>query len=442
MNKNNNILGYFKTILWTLAATFIFVVINLLVIEYQVGKEQPLKEAQDKIEESSIQVLMAKNEYLETINPKDYRVNLRLGKLYEIKNDYVKAEEQYKKSIMKVPFGEYKPKYYLALLYIMQNRLDEAKELIDKISEHPDKKLIKYKAEVHEKLGDAYFNLNNFDEASFEYSKSLFYYRSLKSKKIKRVEGSLASAYMYFADEKVLDMQIDEAISYLEMAKNLVNSPIIKYKLAVLLTNDNPARAYQYYDEVFKEAPEIINFPAYNKFLNDLAQQAQDVGEYAEADLYNYKIKKLKQYFSDKILCFDDLVIENPKGFFTLNFWKNKYHIRFNCKLKNVSTFDIKSLYVEIVFETKDKEIYAYSHQLFDDKSILKAGNLSPLISINTYPKIQEDDAIPSEITAKIYVSKLETSSKIFLKEITIGKKPKRKIVFKLFRLKFQIPFL
>lgn len=441
MNKNY-IFDYIKTIFLTILVAFVMVIIVTFSIEQQVIQEQPKKQSQEQTDDASIQILISKNQYFESLNPKNYMINFRLGVLFELRKDYKNAEIEYQKSISKAPFGEYRPQYRLALLYVILNRLDEAQALMDNLGEHPDKKLIKFKAEVFEKIGDAYFNQGEYDNASFEYQKSLFYLYSIKSKHQRIVKGSLASSYMYLADQKVKEMEMDQAINYLQLAKSLVNAPIIKYRLAVLLTKDQPGLAYQYFDEVFKESPEILNFVEYNRFLNDLAQQAEDVGEYAQADLYDYKIKKLKEYFSDKILCFDDLQIEQPKGVFSLNFWRNKYHITFDCKLKNISTLDIKSLFLTVVFETKGKELYKNTQQIFDEHSILKAGKLSPLISINSFVKIPEEEEITDEMTAKIYVSKLEDSSKIFLQEINMEKKKKKRMTFRLFGLKFSLPLL
>lgn len=438
--KINYIFTYLKTIVITIIVAFVLVLALVTYIEHQVDEGQRQLAKKEKDDDSSIQILILKNQYLESMNPKNYSINLKLGILYELEKDYKAAEVEYLKAIEKVPYGEYKPQYRLALLYIKLNRLDEAQELMDKVGEHPDKKLIKYKAEVYENLGDAYFNLANYEDAAFKYQKSLFYYTSINSKHRHKIEGDLASSYIYLADNKVKDYQIDEAISYLQMSRALIDSPLIKYKLAVLLTNSNPGQAYQYYDEVFKQAPEIINFKAYNMFLTSLAQQAEDVGEDAQADLYDYKLKKLKEYFKEKILCFDDLAIIQPKGFFALNLWRNKYHLNFECKFKNTSSFDVNSLYIELIFRTKYKEIYTYKQQIFDANSTLPAGKTSALIGINSYVKIPRDDEIVNNMTVQVYVSKLEDSSKIFLTEIPIKRRVHKKLVFRIFHLKFVFP--
>lgn len=438
--KFNYIVTYLRTIIITIIVAFVLVLALVAYIEHQVDEGQRQLAKKEKDDDSSIQLLIIKNQYLENINPKDYSINLKLGILFEAEKKYKAAESEYLKAIAKVPFGEYKPQYRLALLYIQLNRLDEAQALMDDVGEHPDKKLIKYKAEVYEKLGDAYFNQSYYDDASFKYQKALFYYSAINSKHRHKVEGDLASSYIYLADNMVKEYKVDEAISYLQMAKALIDSPLIQYKLAVLLTNSNPGQAYQYYDDVFKKAPEIINFTAYNNFLNKLAQQAEDIGEFAQADLYDYKIKKLKEYFKEKILCFDDLAIIQPRGFFALNFWRNKYHLNFECKFKNTSKIDVDSLYIELVFRTKYKELYTYKQQIFDANSTLPAGKISPLIGINSYFKIPKDDEIVNDMTVQVYVSKLEDSSKIFLTEIPIKRRVHKKLVFRIFHLKFVFP--
>lgn len=436
------ILEYLRTIILTLLASIMLLILVIIGIQHQVISEvSPSEKVQeDTVDYNLIGLMIDKHKYLEQQNPKNYRINLKLGTLEELKGDKANAEIDYKKAIEKAPFGEYEPVYKLALLYLTENRLDEAQALIDNLGEHPSKKLIDYKAEIYHALGDKYYNKADYEEATFKYEKSLSYYKVLKSKKGEEIKGDLASAYVYLAETRLNQLEIDQAIDYLQMANQIVDSPIIKYKLALLLIKYNPELAYKYFKEVFKIAPEIINYTEYENFLTQLANNAEDSGEYTQAELYRYEMKKVKDYSSSNIISVDAISLESANGEFSYSLLRQKYNIHFDCILKNISQTDITSLYLQIVFEAKHRILYTYTQPIADEKMILAAGASAPTIDFKTsIPGVKQSDAT-EKISAKIYLSKKEDSYRIFLKEIPLTKKVKKRWIIKLFGLKFYLP--
>lgn len=410
--------------------TLIVLFIVLGIIRHQVYEEQTQAEEQmqdDKIDYYLVGVLIEKNKYLGEKNPKNYKINMKLGLLYQIEKDYKNSELEYKKAINKAPYMEFSPEYKLANLYIHRGRLDEAQDLMDGLEEMPDKYLIEYKADIYNKLGDAYYNRADYENAALKYQKSLFYYEVIKSKQIQFVKNSLASSYVYLAEAKVNNMQIDEAISSLNTALTIIDAPIIKYKLALLLMKDNPNLAYTYFEEVFKETPEIINYEGYNKFLSNMAADAMAQGNVAQSELYQYKMKQLNSYFKSNILSIEDIKIDDIKGRFVPNKWTGKDDIYLEFKLKNVSKYDIKSLYLEVNFKDKDLTIENYSKQIVDKNSILKVGANSPTIAIKVSKIVLKKDNQPNKITAEIYLSKTDQSCKLLLSTFEIKDKIKQK---------------
>lgn len=437
MNNKISVFEYLRTILLTMFFSLALLVAFLAMIQHQVyegQKEQQIKE--DTLDSSLIGILIDKNKYLESQYPNKYRINMKLGALYELKKDYNNAEAEYKTAIEKAPYYEHEPEYKLALMYLVLNRLDDAQSTMDNIEEKPDRKLIRYKADIYNRLGDKYYNKGDYEEASDKYQKSLFYLQIIKSKEAKLIKGNLASAYVYLAQEKVNQMQIDDAINYLQKAKALVNAPIIKYKLALLLMNDKPDLAYQYFEDVFKTTPEIINYDEYYKFLMTLAAEATMQGDLPQSELYQYKIQKLKEYYKNNILSIEDLVVEYAQGKISFNPWMQKYNIQFELKLKNKSKYNFDSLYLEIIFRDGDKIINNNFKQVVDKKSVLNAGAQSPLINIQTSIKKILEDQFPKKITVDVYASKLDHSCKLLLKTIEIQeqvkKRPMNKFVVKL----------
>lgn len=453
MNKTN-LIGYFKTFLFSLLAVVICVFIMLGVIQHQIFTEETAKQVDNiTVDYYLIGILIEKNKYLEAKDPNNYIINLKLGMLYEVKKDYKNSELEYKKSIQKAPYDEYKPQYRLALLYIKLNRLEEAENIIQDLDEQPNKDLIAFKGTVYNKLGDAYYNQSNYEDAGAEYQKALFYFSKIKTPQTEIVKKSLVSSYVYLADQKVQGMQISDAIDALQTALSFVNAPILKYKLAILYMKDSPNLAYQYFDEVFSKEPSIIDYKTYYEFLSTLAAEADLEGDYAKGDLYQYKIKKLKGYYQSNLLSLDDISIEAESDNLKLNSWTNKYNISLEFKLKNISEYDIKSLYLDVVFKDGNKVINEYQQKIADTNSVLKAFAYSPLISLHTDEKSNSNDIHPKKLTAEIYVSKTEKSYKILLKRVNFietisarssakGKKQPHRNIIKLFLLKYFFPHL
>jgi tetratricopeptide (TPR) repeat protein len=299
---------------------------------------------------------------------------------------------------------------------------------VDSIADEPDKTLIKYKADIYAKLADKYYNLGDYEGAIDRYDKSLFYWKINGNKKeIAYVQNSLASSYVYLADENVNEMQPQDAINSLKNVLTMFDVPILKYKLALLLMTKDPESANQYFEEVFKEAPELINYDTYYNFLSVMADYANSIGDTAQAQLYKYKQKKIKEFFETNVLSIDDIVLEDVKGRITSNNWFQKNNIYLEAKLNNVSKNTIDSLFIEIVFKDKEKVIGDYTEQIVDKKSRLLPGRYSPLISIKISVPKDLRDAHPKTITADIYASKTATSLKLHLTTVGIKEKIKPK---------------
>lgn len=428
MNKSSAS-EYFKTFFITMLASAAFVIGIFLFLQHQLYEAPPEKPIKaESIDYSLINVLLAKNKTLAMEYPENYSFNLKLGILYEIKKDYKNAEFQYKLAVEKTPYYECKPQYKLACLYILLNRLDEAQALMDNLGERPDPKVIRYKADIFNRLGDKYYGQGDYENAAYKYEKSLFYYKIIKStSEIKLLKGNLASAYLYLAEEEVHNLQIDDAIVDLKLANALINAPIIKYKLALLLVKNEPGLAYKYFDQVFNKAPELMHYEAYYSFLAYLAKEAQDQGNTTQAELFRYKAKRVKDYFKVNIITVDDIAIKDPNGMITTNFMKTKYKVKLDFVLENKTKNIMNSLFLQIDFkDMKGNLIDTYVQQIFDIKSFLEAGKDSPLINIQTSFVKTKEDRFPKKIVADLYVAKNNKSAKLRLSTISIKEEVKK----------------
>ncbi len=417
---------YLLTIVKTIIVASIIVSAMVWSMEKNIYSEEAKKEVQDEaIDYYLVGIMIDKNHYLENKDPKNYNINIKLGMLYQIKKNYKDAEAEFKKAVSKAPYGEVKPKFKLVSLYLFQNRLDEAEEILNNIDESPNVNTIKEKASLYYKLGDKYYNLANYEDAIPRYRKALFYYNTIKDPETKNVENSIASAYVYLADNYIQKLDIDDAINSLQMALTIVDAPIIKYKLAILYIKDKPDLAEKYFEEVFIREPSIINYDTYNKFLNQISLESEERGDIAKAELCGYKIKKLEDYHFKNILSVGDVSIENIKGKIKTNHWGNKYIITLNFNLRNDSAHNINTLYLQIVFIDGENIIDEYNEKVADEKSIFKLNSAGPTIHIKaTEPRAKSDNSL-KEITAQIYASKTDTNYKILLSEIKIKEQPK-----------------
>ena len=168
MSKNKAIIrfdgnagDYWKTFFTTLFIVVMFVVLNIFYMMHSIlnGEVNPKKNNVDAVFESYlVDILIDKNNQFAKIYPKNYAVNMRLGILYSYKKDYIAAEKEFKNSIEKSLSYDYAPSYQLAKLYVKMDRLQDAQEVMDKIGEKPNKKLIRFKGDIYTLLGDSYFN--------------------------------------------------------------------------------------------------------------------------------------------------------------------------------------------------------------------------------------------------------------------------------------------
>lgn len=422
MNKLHNLVEYLKTIAVTFFALAVILLGFLAIVQHNVYESTAQSEAEnDSIEYYLVGILIEKNKYLEEQHPKDYKINLKLGVLYEIYKKYPEAEAQYKLAIQKAPFGVYKPTYKLACFYVSKNRLDEAQKLMDDISEKPDKLLIKYKAEVYFKLGEKYYSAGDYYTAIEKYQKALFYFERISAdSRIEDSKNALASSYVYLAEEYVDELKIPEATSALLTANSFVNAPIVEYKLALLLMKTDPDKAHDYFKAVLKKEPGIINYDVYYNFLISLSQAAASVGNTAEAELFQYEAKKFKEYYQNNILSVDDVEMITASGKMVTHFWSKKCKLNVQFQIKNTSKDNLNSLYVYILFKDEDGTVTDYLTQIINVKTPLKPGELSPLVSIKTFKKMAEYNNPPKNVTAEISVSKIENSYRILLATVPI----------------------
>ncbi len=440
---NNNIIEYIRTFVLTVLFAF-FVAAGLFAwLINNVNTEEQIRQDQqeEKIDIKLVDALIEKNKKMLDDYASDYRINLRLGLLYEVKNDYQNAEAQYKQSIEKAPYNQFKPVYELAKLYILIKRYEDAAKLMNDISEKPQKKLIEYKADVFLSLANKYFEAGKYNESLEYFRKAQQYYNLLKDKEIlKYINNNIASCLVYIAQNDIRHYDIDTAISYLEDALKLVNAPIIKYHLALLYIYKNPNKAYRYFDEVFKQEPRIINYETYYSLLSALASEAEVDENTSLADLYRYKMEKIKKYYTGNILSVNDVKITDVKSRMIYNKFFRCYKAAFAFKIRNISIYDINTLYAEIVVRDEFKTVYKIKKELVNSEKPLESAKYTDLFKENT-DTIKYKKQPPSKLYVDIYVSKQPDNNKMLIDTIIIEKEKKERSVIERWLRRFAARF-
>jgi tetratricopeptide (TPR) repeat protein len=374
------------------------------------------------VNSSVVKYLIEKNNYLAIQHPKDYKINVKLGLLYEYCKEFKESEHQYRLAIDKSDFNDYGPYQYLALLYIKMDRLDDAADLIDNIDERPYKPLVKMKGYTYALIGNAYYLKGKYEDAIEFYQKSLMYYKIIKAKEEKTVIDSMASAYVYASEDYISYLDRDNAIEALKEADSLENSAVVKYKLALLLMDVQPKDAYSYFQKVFEIEPSIINYNIYYKFIMTMAANAEADGNQALADLYRYRAEKYKEYYENNILSTDDLNIQYIKSKITYNIFSRKYKIGLEMKLRNTSERPLKSVYAIVQFKNEDgTPICNYIMPVVDKKSILAPSELTPVISLHVHKRKGLLDKHPKRVIVEIYFAVSPNSYKLHLETIRVS---------------------
>ena len=175
--------------------------------------------------------------------------------------------------------------------------------------------------------------------------------------------------------------------------------------------------------------------------LTGLSEYEELKGNYVQADLYKFKIKKIKNYYIENIVKLADFDIDTAVGRIRTNRIFRTYKIDFIFRFKNVSLLEMKNVYLQFIFKDGDNVLYEVNKQVITPDNILEPGASIDYIQLSSPRKHYKK--LPQEIKAEIYASKQFDAYKILLKEIYIvkSKKKHRTFIEKLF-LKHVYPYL
>lgn len=416
--SKKEVFEYLKTFFLTLI--FITVVTLLLTImAKENATEKPLKKSITEYKFEQTNLLIEQYKYEEKASPFNYVINIELGLLYESLAKLNEAEQEYQKAIKKSPYGIFEPKFLLAELYIKERRFTEALELIGNINEYPNQSLIASKAIFYEKIAKAMYEEHQYANAVKEYKNS-FYYRNKTLSKLDNIEKDVTAAFIARADEQKDD--IDRALITIEDGLELVDSPELLYKLALLNQDIDPQKSLEIYSKLQKTNPSVIDYDTYFNFLDKLKSQAQTQGDEIKAQLYEGKIKKLQRFVDYNITYPDDFEIKITKTKYHQSKFGIDNYIEFEFEVQNKAYKEISKLFTYIEIYNNNKLIDKYEKRIIQKENPLKIGRKTDPINIKVKFTPKNDFIQTKDVTILIFLTKNKKVDNTFMTEILIPK--------------------
>ena len=313
---------------------------------------------QQKIDEQLARQIITQSDFMKDLRQKKYTVCMHAGLLYEAANDYVNAQSAYELALNKARPGVYAPYCRLAGVLIAQEKFKEAQEVIKSAKDINNKRLVKFKTRAYIEMGDKYYSIGKYLSAAKSYEKSKYYYDKFINKD-RVVENAIieriVKAYTETADVMVKSGCNTDAVRFLKKAEIYQPENFnIRYKLAIIYSDFDPAESVKYFDKLMEERPQDIDYGVYSKALMKSANIADWEGNPTLGKFYRYKIHSLDIYINNKVVYKNDLEIYLD-SFSVKKIWL-RYRLKGKYRIKNISSSDISNLSAEFVLRHKNKE--------------------------------------------------------------------------------------
>lgn len=277
------------------------------------------------------------------LEPNNHVVMIKLAQIYE-GLDKIQDANKYYTDALKYSYRSNYALYNYGLFCAKRNLYTIATALSEEISGNKnDKNIIKYKSEIYEAMADSMMKNSEYEPAVKAYQISYKYAKNVKDKHyLKNITDKFAYAYVKLADILIEDNRVPEAISALNNSIKIEETPLAKYKLALVYFDLNKVVSQKYMEEVFYSEPYLVNPYIYNSLLTSLINEAKDENNNSVLHYYTVKYNRFKDTLEDSYLYKTDISISNSQ----IITKKDKRYLEFN--LKNNSKYKIDQLYLDI----------------------------------------------------------------------------------------------
>ena len=383
-----------------------------------------------KIDKQIAQQIIEQSDLMEDLPDKNYVICMNVGDLYYTAGDYKKAQFAYELAVEKAKPGKYKPYYKLLCVLVDQADFEKAEALLENLKDHTDKELIKLKTRSYITMGDKYYALGKCLSAAKSYENAKFYYDKF-SKKDKVVDASIekriVNSYIQTADIMVKSNLNSEAVRFLKKAEVYEpNNFVIKYKLAIVLSDSDPEKAVEYFEPLLEKMPQDIDYEVYDNALIKSANIADLDNRPTKAKYYRYKIHSIDMFINRKVVYKND--IETTIASFTVKKFLLTYPLKAVYDFRNVSNIDIINLSGDFVLCCKDKPVETVNKVVSNKDNPLLVSKQEPnSVEVKFKKRIYTKKEL-EDYTVKIYLYKdpkyktLVSENKIPQKSINLTK--------------------
>ena len=367
-------------------------------------------EEQQTMDKKMAQQLIQQSDFLTDLQKKKYIVCMHVGQLYETAGDYKNAQLAYELAVEKAPAGAYKAYYKLACVLIAQEKFNKANALLDNLTDHSNKNLIKVKARSYIVMGDKFYSISKFLSAAKSYEKANFYYSKF-TKRDKVVEESIknriVNAYIQTADVMVKSGMNSDAVRYLKKAEQYSPDNFqIRYKLAIVLSDSDPEASVKYLEPLLDEIPQHIDYGIYGNALMKAATIADLDGRPTQAKYYRYKIHSIDIFVNRKVVYKND--IETTLQTFKIKKSWFSYPLKGTFRFLNTSNVDITNMFADFVLTCDDKPIETVTQHLVTKDTPLYSNGYEPITTDVKFKKHVFTRKELANYTIEIYLYKDE----------------------------------
>ncbi len=419
MNKRE-LLSYLQTFFITLLIVTLVIVMTVWVTKNNSEKIPTPSEIKEQ-KDAQIHILIEQYKYHEKLQNKNYIINIKLGLLYETQGELKQAENEYKKSLNKVPYGIYEPHFMLADLYSKQNKFNNALALIDNIKEYPDASLINSKAMFYSKIANRLYEEKLYNESIRQYLNSLYYQEKTTTKKTD-VLNELPKVYLALADKYIAEKKLAKAMLALEEGIRITSSPELMYKLAAIGMNEDPETSLELLEEVARIDPTIIDYNLYKQVLTNLIKKSEKSRDYLLAKSYYQKYKLVSKFAENNIIAPDDFKLEVLNSKYHSYPLKLREYIDFSFVIRNNSPTDATKLYAQIKIFNNNELIQVAEKRIATPYNILRKGRTTPEIKIKTRFIDKDNFIVTPDVKVVIAIKRNERLKRTPLGEFLIPK--------------------
>lgn len=423
--KHKVLFEYVRTVAYSLVAALFVTIILAIYAHNDMVKNFTLSpEEQLAINRNIARQIISHSDLLEGLANSTCLVCLQVGYLYETVGEYENAQTAFELAVKKSPPNYYRPFYHLIYVLAAQEKFDEANKVLSEVKDLNNRDLVKFKSRAHIIIGDKFYSLGKFLSAAKSYEKAEFYYNKF-AKKNKRIvvliKERIINSYINVADIMVAAGKNSEAIRYLEKAKQHdKDNFLVRYKLAVILSDFDPEKAVETLESLLKERPQDIDYAVYNKALVNAAMLADYNGNLIKGKYYRYKIYSTDMYLDRKVIYKNDIKVTLKSFLLRKYFFATTLQAYYG--FLNASSNEVNAMNADFVLTRKDKPVETITITIASKENVLDIGSEEPrYVRVNFSQKFFNRKELDN-YAVKVYLYK-NPKYKTFVFENKIPKK-------------------